>query len=364
MKYIPNVLILVLFGTISLFAQTDPAELPPDPPVSLAELSKVPLCARQRIEELNGEIKSQPQNADLYLQRAFCLQYNNDPAFLQDVSTALKLSPISWKNVSNIKSLIRTASEVESRQNLDYLIAANPTHWFPYKLRSELKSKQGDHQGALEDALNTIERSPVDSVNTGETYKPFESLLGDQSFLTFYERFLAAIRKKQTELRSKYVGAASAKEYFQNKSTFESWGSYFQSTSLNLASKAARLEMPEMENRLLEKMTRIEPRSRAFSYRSQYYRSKGNAQKATEDEMTATVLRLEETEDEIEKTSDARRKAVLYVTCGNLYFELRQYEKAVSNYETAVAFDPDVIVPTYRLNGARFQLEKTKQPPE
>ena len=345
MKYPAFIFLSILLCAAACFAQT---ENKPKEAVSLIELAKQPLCNRPRIEQLNDAVKTQPENAELHLQRAFCFQYTKNPAFLNEISTIINLDPkLSNDLFSRLNGLVLSKEPEESQANLNYLISANPNHWYPYAVRAAVKADEKDYQGAVDEWVKVFEStSLIGNSKLWRLVSMLEKSAGDKEAPGFYDRLLNAGQKRQRKLNVKLKELpVKSKEYKENRSEVNLLGDILRTLCVNWVKLAAKLGNTKMQSAALEKIVTIEARWKSFEVRSIYYKTNGNLQKAFADEVRSGELLIEAYQDEIRQAASQNQQLYFYsLICnrssglGDLYFRNQQYVKAIGNYEKAKPF--------------------------
>lgn len=380
MKYLALALFPVLLCAASGFAQTK-VENKPNEPVSLAELAKQRVCGSQLIARLNDDLKEQPQNTDLYLQRASCFKQLKNPAFLKDVLTIIDLNPkLNDSLYVALNSLVFSKQPEESQANLKYLTAAIPNHWYLNAVRAEFKKAQKDYQGAIADWVKVIDSTPltIDITPLMRYYRFWQPMVSleestsDKETFGFYDRFFNAAQNRQQKLSGKLKELPfNSKEYKEVRSNIEQIGGLLRSICYSWAARAGKLGNTQMESAALEKMVAFQPLWQSYQLRSSYYKTAKNDQKALADEIRSIHLQIEAFQDEIKQAeSQAQRSALnsriseLYTRLGDIYFRNEQFVKAISQYEKAKPYSQNKYYLELRINAALRKLNVPEQKPE
>jgi tetratricopeptide (TPR) repeat protein len=117
-------------------------------------------------------------------------------------------------------------------------------------------------------------------------------------------------------------------------------GNVLQAWSIILADLYLEKGETEKSNAVLEKMVQIPPVWMAYQFRSGYYNRKGKIQKAEEDHIKSIEAKIESVTKEIEdKNIINPRKAAALITRGDYFVELKQFDKAIADYEMAKTLD-------------------------
>jgi tetratricopeptide (TPR) repeat protein len=117
---------------------------------------------KQAITWYDSAIKTQPEEADYYVNRGLARKLSgDDEGAISDYRVALKLNPTHEVARHNLLSSKGKTSAEESSP-MDELIEANPSLPYPYAERAFERMEKKNWKGALEDYNNAIK---IDSVN-------------------------------------------------------------------------------------------------------------------------------------------------------------------------------------------------------
>jgi tetratricopeptide (TPR) repeat protein len=369
MKPNPFVSFLVFFSAVSISAQT--ISKYPDPPVSLAELSKAPFCPQEEVSQLNASLKADPKNTDLLLRRAVCFKYEKNPAYLDDFSAILALNPVLPKNVKDYADfMVDSKSPEETQKNLDFLLSANPNHWYPYQKRFEFKSRQKDFQGAVADLAKLIELDKTGNFDGWQRIYTLRINSNHPTVFDLYELIFNTARKKQQELSAKLKNLSpDSEQYKQTRQGIENAGDLLSSVCFNWAQTGIKQKNPQVEAAALEKLMQNDVSWQVYKFRSYYYQSKGISDKAFSDEVNYLLLHsewlkvtLKYLNSEKEQANLKNKIGSLFYRLGDLYFKNQQYVKAIDNFEKAKPYFTNNNSLDYLIKTAMQRLNVTVEP--
>jgi tetratricopeptide (TPR) repeat protein len=341
MKYILFILFAVLSLVTPLSGQTKIKPLP-DTEKKLAAQKK----AFEAIEEISQAIARQPNNAELFLSRArnFAVLQNQQAA-LQDVQIAFSLAPTNEIVLMNGEAILRYTHQIDELIKLTTsLINADKTNYQAYIIRARAKSNSlRDYAGAFEDALITLELNPTE-YEIGSILAGLRSLKNDKNILNYYERVFELF-----ERQIKKVEATGARVYVNpeinpsvTENTLASLRSNLRYFMLMCAGVYEEKGEIEKAQKMLAKAVTVEANSRGFAARADYYKQKGKYREALED-LTRAIEYEEEDEKsnppafEVFKGESKHKRVGFLISRGDLYVLLKQYDKAIADYDLSVA---------------------------
>lgn len=370
MKNLVIALLVVMPCATALFAQTN-IETKSKEPVSLAELSKQPVCGSRHIAELTAEIEAAPQNPEYYLRRAYCYKITKNPDFINEVLTIVNLRPaISPRDFDSLNYLVLDKDRAKMEAVLIELAAAIPDHWYLYSIRAIHRTNTADYRGAIDDWVKTTELMPPPILaRLGGPFYSLANLAIAEKNHGFFELTFSVLQKRQIELIAKLTDFQPAsREYQEARKNIDDLGYQLQSFCLRWANIAVRLRNPKMESAALEKMVTVEPRLPGYQMRSRHYRSIGEIKKAFADELRVVELQIESNRSEFKRTASRDRQAALnnnvgelYVRLGDLYMRNEQFVKAIDNYEKAKSFSSPSSLFDWKINAALKRLNVSAQ---
>jgi tetratricopeptide (TPR) repeat protein len=347
LKHITIIFLAILFSTNLVFGQTAP-QLDASEISQLASFgycSKLPIEPDKSLfEKYEQAIAIQPKNIKLYLERAKCFKIINDySSVLKDVSIILNLQPhFDSLFYDRLSDLFWSKKPDEVRSRVESLIISNKNHFFPYQMRSVVKIWTNDNKGAFEDYLKAVELEPLASMNQfGVLGNSLNGLRDDKNIIEYYDRVFKVYEKILQEFSLKIQqNEDDSRTLFQMKGISMQIGNVLHAFSMNLADLYIEKGETEKSRAVLDKMVQIPPLSMAYLTRSNYYKRKGNLQKAEADNIKSIEVKIEAVTEDIENKNTIKpRKAYYFILRGDYFLELKQPAKAIADYEMAKSLD-------------------------
>jgi len=322
-------------------------------------------------EKFEQAIAAQPKNYKLYLERAKCSKIINDyPSALKDVSTILNILP-SFRGfhssfLMDLDDLVWTADLDEASERADYLMTNNAGHFYSFLQNSSVKIRRNDFQGAFESYLKSAELEPLFSTyRLGILGDSLNKLKSEKNNIEYFNRAFSLYEKIQLDFNSKIqLNKGDTTALFQMKGTNLQIGNLLQAWSLILADLYLEKGETDKSNAVLERMIKIYPAWMAYQFRSGYYNRKGNSQRAEEDRIKSIEAKIESVTKEIEDVNIIKpRKASALITRGDYFLDLKQFDKAIADYEMAKNLDSSLTAKAdLKIDSAKSKAVEKSQP--
>jgi len=357
MKKLPLILFAFLLLVISAFAQTDVKPIV-DEANRLYKKGKYAEAAAQ----ISNAIAVQPNDASLYIQRAnFYYEIPDNPSGVKDLLTAASLSPKDEKILFTAARELRRTGRIQEALNIiESLLALKLSATYlvrTYNLSSECKRLLKDYRGAFDDKIREIELAPTAKKDrTDEEMKLVYEMLGtmrtllessssslvydlenDENVLIYHERLFDVIERKNREWGENQLPLPWDKVTILGRKP-----DFVEDIQRNLRRfqiKCAGLYWDKGQTgkaeEMLQRVVQNGQNWESYQDRAQFYLKKGLDKEAAADWNTIII----ELTKEIDKTDIPYYKSSFYDTRGDYHIYLKQYEKAIEDFETAITLD-------------------------
>jgi tetratricopeptide (TPR) repeat protein len=348
MKYLPIVIIGALFFIHPVFGQAETSLNA----YQISQLSKYNTCQKlsetpdQRLFEKYAQaIAAQPKNVNLYLERAKCFKITNDyEEVLKDVSTILTLRPKFGESFcKTLDELVGSTDLNEQKSLVDYLTANNGNHFYTFAWRAYVEFRTEDFQGAIDDYLTAAEIEPRASLYRFILEDSLSKSEKDENIFEMYNRSFNVYEKALRDLNLRILqnkGSRKNREDLQYLT--KRIGSKLHAFSEKLADLYINKKEIEKAEAVLARMVQIPPYWSAYQSRSWYYQKRGYFKKSKADAIKSIKATIEDIDKLIVSEKNPPSKAILYLSRGNNYLELGQYNQAIADYETAKTIDKNI----------------------
>jgi tetratricopeptide (TPR) repeat protein len=263
------------------------------------------------IEDFNTALKLDPKNARGYNNRGMARLTSGEAKLaIEDFNHAIEFDPkmaIAYTNRSF--ALIKLDRRNDALSDLDRALTLDPKATSAYDSRGLLRLEEQDYQKALADFTNAIKlekNNPTYFTHRRETFLKLERYADAQADASRIERLMQLETLNEAIFRDR----RSPKVYLDR-------GEFL-------------VEDGQIENALenFERALQLDPKQwRGLVGRARIWIRRGEFQKAVDDATAALAL-------------EAREDA--FAVRGDAYFKLRQYAKAVADYDASQRIDSEV----------------------
>lgn len=343
--------LIILFCVVCGFAQTN-GNVAFD---EAAKLRKENKC-EEAITKLSSAIETDVKNSWLYLERARCFKVlNNNEAVFDNVQTAFLLNPTDEKLLQSGEFELRTSGQSDKLVKLaDALIANDKNNAIAYQIRSLNKFLIKDFIGAIDDHLKFTEIEPsLGYTRIGIVFDSLKKLRSDKNVVNQYFRATKFYEQILKELTDK---VQFGKDNPVKKSRYEfaksQYGTILQTLFINIADLLVEEGKADEAIDYLNRVVQIEPKAVGYSFRSNYFKQKGRYAEAIND----STIQIEIVG---KATKNPKVLARLLIRRGDLYILAKDYERAITDFQSAVQSDKDVTSEaTERIDLAKLELQK------
>jgi tetratricopeptide (TPR) repeat protein len=323
MRFLP-LIITFLFCSAVTFAQTHIS-----PFIMEAQRLSNQNKYDEAITEINKAIEIQPQDAGLFLRRAsYFTSVKNKEAAFKDVQTALTLKLTDKQKLEWAASLLLSNGYYEEcKKVLDSLIPLDEANYLAYRIRLQNKFYLNDYKGTIEDIIKVTELNPQAAWSYADTLlKSLSNLKNDKNILNYYNR-LFDFYQSQTKNVILYppkfnTGEPISADYA--KSISRDMNTISREILFHGANLFDEKRQTRNAQKLLNKLTKVEPKWRGYEYRGRFYSEKRKYKEA-----------IKEITKELNFADTSYLKSSILFKRGNYYYFTKQYNKAIADYEGA-----------------------------
>ncbi len=337
MKHLLIILLFLLLFNFSALGQDD------NPLNSKLNRIYRGLSNEEAITELTKDIGIDPNNANLFLERADnFLKLENYESALYDVKSAVSLKPKDLYTLrEGVRILIRAGQIYEGMKIAEAIIALDNTKSIGYVARSEVKFADKDYKGAFEDVLKSYQFVSSDkSLDTSRIFVFLHLFLkDDENILTYYNQLLTVIEERLVNIAKKHkeqpkftqIGDRQIRKHVFSNLQSEMFAKVMQIYyfSINFYEKKGQFDKAD---ELIERLGQYEPQ-----YLSLYDRIRYNANRKRYEKVLADWTKQIEI---LEEYPDFQSSA--YENRGDIYFYLKKYEQAIADFNSAIALDKNL----------------------
>lgn len=302
--------------------------------------------ATSKIEEA---LKSDPQSAELYINRAACRKSAGDKdGAVSDALKAIDLKPNDRQLFVEADGIVCTLRPDEDCLRLETKqVDSGFTKLEAYQSRSRTRSIIGDYPGALDDFVKAMEFRPLGGLtNLYGAVNTLDKAKDDPRIFDYY-RFVfdgvqqAARTQAENERKTHPTGTlAGALE--------RSFSEYLFIIAMKWIKRAEESGSPATLEEALDKLVTIYPRSQAYETRAKYFERKNRPDDAKKDMLSFHFWRADEitvmidVESRLIRVSGKSRVPEYLILRGTEYVLAGEYQKGVDDYNKAVELDPSV----------------------
>lgn len=338
-----TILLLLFLATITSLAQINPLEAE-QKEIRMLRINGKCTEALPKIETL---LKSDSMNAELYIDRARCLQNGDTPdAVAKDALYAVQLKPTDGRLYLEADGILFVIKRYDETVHLaTEQIANGNTKFEAYGSRSRTRSLLGDYQGAIEDFIKGIEFRPLGGhVNMFGLFNTFEKAKDDPHIFEYY-RF--AFDSVQSTVQIQVKERRKSDPIGMTTDSLErSYTSILMGIAQNWISCSDEHNLLAEKKEALDKLVTIKPISLSFLTRSLHFKRTNEPEKAMKDDYSYHLWLITELTEQIAQRGrlqgdkNVRLLASIFFTRGDTYLYLGEEKKAVRDFQRAVELDP------------------------
>jgi tetratricopeptide (TPR) repeat protein len=199
-----------------------------------------------------------------------------------------------------------------------------------------------DFAGALENYLKVFELNPTHNrIAHKYLIESLHNLKDDKNIFNYYSRIFNIFEKIVNDAVAQLEKNSSELKPidYQLKTDISEFGQLLQVLAINCAQLYEKKAETKKAGAILEKMVQFEPKIIAYRRRARYYRENERLEEAEKDEIIAAELIIAELDEWLKRYGGLPNAFEKLFQRGDLYVRIKQFDKAIADYEKAMTLN-------------------------